>query len=387
MPDGTPGFVGSRLREARESHYMTATMLAENIGVTPSGISAYERGLNTPSPEVFARIRKTLNFKAAFFMRLEEQDEPSPIFERSITAATKATRRRARHRRAWLRETVQYLSGFVSLPRPNFPTVDTTTHWQQLTFSDIEIFAKETRRFWHMGDGPISNVTLLAENNGVIVSLISMEAKGLDAFSVWDNCDKRPYIILGDDYQSAFRTRFNVCHELGHLVLHKEIPVDLLSQQKQLKVIESQADRFAAAFLTPANTFSAEVMSPRLDLFRVLKRRWRTSIKMMIHRAQELDIISREEARRLYINYNRRGWNLQEPFDDEEKMEEPRLVRKAFEVVIESGNVLRSQISSDLPFNMEDVEELANLPHGYLDEDSAYNWAIKTLSEGFPPQP
>ena len=87
------------------------------------------------------------------------------------------------------------------------------------------------------------------------------------------------------------------------------------------------------------------------------------------------------------INYNRRGWNLQEPFDDEEKMEEPRLVRKAFEVVIESGNVLRSQISSDLPFNMEDVEELANLPHGYLDEDSAYNWAIKTLSEGFPPQP
>ena len=363
---------------------MTATMLSEKIGVTASGISTYERGLNTPSPEVFGKISKTLKFKPAFFLRPEE-GEVSPVFERSITAATKATRKRARHRRTWLRETVQYLSGFVSLPQPNFPTMQ-TTDWQKLTHADIESFARDARRFWHLGDGPISNVTLLAENNGVIVSLIPMDGKGLDAFSVWDKVDERPYIIVGDDRQSAFRTRFNVSHELGHLVLHKEITVDTLTQRKQLNIIESQADRFAAAFLTPATTFSAEIVSPRLDLFRVLKRRWRTSIKMMIHRAQELDIVNREEARRLYINYNRRGWNIQEPLDEEEKIEEPRLVREAFEVTIENGNVFRSRITNDLPFNREDVEQLANLPYGYLDEDSAYTWAIKTLSEGFPKQ-
>lgn len=388
MPEGTPGFVGSRLREAREACYMTATALAKRVGVTAAGISAYERGHNTPSPEIFSRITQALAFKPVFFLRPQEAEgESCLVFERSVSAATKATRKRARHRRVWLRDTIRYLSGFVSLPQPNLPQVHLQTDWQHMSTSDIEGFARDARRFWHLEDGPISNVTLLAENSGVIMTTMPMNAKGLDAFSVWDNIDDRPYIVLGSDNQSAFRTRFNVCHELAHLILHKDIPAETLSQPKRLKVLEFQADRFAAAFLTPANTFSAEIVSPRLDLLRVLKRRWRTSIKMMIHRAQDLEIINREEARRLYINYNRRGWNLGEPLDDEEKIEEPRMVRKAFEVLIESGTVMRSQITMHLPFNREDIEQLASLPYGYLDEDSAYTWAIKTLNSGFSKSP
>ena len=122
-----------------------------------------------------------------------------------------------------------------------------------------------------------------------------------------------PYIVLGTDTPSPFRTRFNVCHELGHLILHRDVTPQQFSDQLQFKLIEAQADRFAAAFLTPASTFSTDIVDPSLELFRVLKPRWRTSIKMMVHRAQELNIIDREEARRFYINYNRRGWNRKEP--------------------------------------------------------------------------
>ena len=69
MPVGSPGFVGNRLREAREARQMTAATLAELIGVTPAGISVYERGHNTPSPDVLNRIAKALRFKTAFFFR------------------------------------------------------------------------------------------------------------------------------------------------------------------------------------------------------------------------------------------------------------------------------------------------------------------------------
>ena len=149
-----------------------------------------------------------------------------------------------------------------------------------------------------------------------MVTVIDMNANDLDAFSTWDSADNRPYIVLGSDTQSPFRTRFNVCHELGHLILHKTCDRrQSLMTGRFFKLIETQADRFAAAFLAPATTFSPDVISPSLDVFRILKPKWRTSIKMMIHRARELDIIDRDEARRLYINYNRRGWNREEPLD------------------------------------------------------------------------
>ena len=351
--------------------------------MTASGISAYEKGHRNPSAAVFEKITSVIRFKPAFFLRPEDPPQNQVVFERSRASATKSTRLAAQHRRVWLRDTTQYLSRFVRFPDPDVPQIPYHEGWQRLSGSQIESFARETRRHWRLGDGPISNVTLLAENNGVIVTSIPMNAQNLDAFSLWDRIDNRPYIVLGDDNQSAFRTRFNICHELGHLVLHSNIPTHEATAPDQLKTLESQADRFAAAFLTPASTFSSEVTTPKLELFRLLKPRWRTSIKMMIHRAQELDIVDREEARKLYIGYNRRGWHRQEPLDQGEHPEEPALLRRVFETLVEQRIILRSQVASDLPFNPEDIEQLANLPYGYLDEDSAYTWAIKTLNSGF----
>ncbi len=257
------------------------------------------------------------------------------------------------------------------------------TGWISVSDASIESIAIDARRFWNLGDGPISNVTLLVENHGIVVTLIDMNANNLDAFSTWDRADGRPYIVLGSDMQSAFRTRFNVCHELGHLILHREVSPSEFDDRRSFKVIESQADKFCAAFLAPASTFSPEIVSPSLEVFRILKPKWRTSIKMMIHRAQELDIIDRDEARRLYINYNRRGWNREEPLDRDYQVEEPRLVRKGFETIIENSLIERTQIAAALPFNQEDIEQLANLPYGYLSDDSAYTWAIRELNSGF----
>ena len=383
MPTSSPGFAGNRLREAREVRQLTAVTLAELVGVTSATVSAYENGHWSPSPEVLARITDTLNYRADFFFRPETNpdDARQTIFERSRSSTTKSTRRRAQHHRTWLREILQYLDQFVTLRAPNFPP--DRLDWLRLDGQDIEDSAKRTRRHWNLGDGPISNVTLLAEKNGVIVTMVPMNASDLDAFSTWDHADQRPYIVLGTDIPSPFRTRFNVCHELGHLVLHREVTPPEFNDQRYFKMIEAQADRFAAAFLTPASTFSPDITVPTLDVFRTLKPRWRTSIKMMVHRAQELDIIDREEARRLYINYNRRGWNRREPLDDESEMEKPRLVRRVFEAIVDNNILERSQIVAALPFNREDIELLANLPYGYLDDESAYTQAIRELGDLF----
>ena len=360
-------------------------MLAQLVGVTPASISAYEHGHWSPRPEALDRIAKTLNYRSTFFFRPEEPPlagDHQTIFERSRSSATKSTRRRAQHYRTWLREILQYLGQFVTLPDPNVPPAE--QHWLRLDGGAIEDSVRRTRRYWNLGDGPISNVTLLAEKNGIIVTMVPMNATSLDAFSTWDCADQRPYIVLGMDIPSPFRTRFNVCHELGHLVLHREVTPPEFGNQEYFKLIESQADRFAAAFLTPAASFSGDIVAaPTLDMFRTLKPRWRTSIKMMIYRARELDIIDREEARSLYISYNRRGWSREEPLDSESEVEKARLVRRVFEAIVENAVLERSQIVAALPFNREDIEQLASLPYGYLDDESAYNQAIRELKGPF----
>ncbi len=127
-----------------------------------------------------------------------------------------------------------------------------------------------------------------------------------------------------------------------------------------------------------------------MDVFRVLKTKWRTSVKMMVHRAADLDIIDKDDARRLYISYNRRGWSKLEPFDDTEPTEQPRLVKRAFEAVVENAVIERSQVAAALPFNREDVEHLANLPAGYLNElqEESDVWQfLDDLTVGFPDYP
>lgn len=381
---GSPGFSGSKLREAREARLMTPMALSESVGVSRGNISSYEHGRHNPSPEILQRIADVLNLKTDFFLRLPETLEETVIFERSRSSATKATRKRAQHRRTWLRETMQFLTQFVEIPQANLPNLALPNDtWKSTPRNRIEALATDTRRHWRMQDGPISNMTLLSENNGVIMCLISMNANNLDAFSLWDPADKRPYIALGTDTQSAFRTRFTVAHELAHLILHRNLSETDINEPNTLKLIEKQADQFAASILTPATAFSDDVRRPTLDQFRMLKPRWRTSIKMMIHRAAELDIINREEERKLYINYNRRGWNTTEPLDEETKVERPRLPRKIFETIVDGGILTPSQIATALPFNIEDIESLAALPGGYLDEESAFNWAINELNSGF----
>ena len=101
MRKGSPGFVGSRLREAREAREMTALALSELIGTTAASVSAYEKGRNTPSPSVLDRIASVLDFKLAFFFRPEEDSGTALnriVFERSRTTAARAARKRAQHR-------------------------------------------------------------------------------------------------------------------------------------------------------------------------------------------------------------------------------------------------------------------------------------------------
>lgn len=371
MRQGTPGFNGKRLKQARDIYGLTVTSLAEMIGVSKQAISQFEKneinakGASTPRPEVLEKISYILNFPKSFFLQESEVVNESPIYYRSLTAATKSARARAESKFLWLQEITNILKQYVELPIVNIP-IFPVSDYTKLSARDIEDFATQARRHWGLGDGPISNILNLLESNGVVVSLFDLEADTLDALSQWADYDNSPYIFLSSSKKSAARSRFDISHELGHLTFHKSLNKNVCSNPIEHSIIEKQAHRFASAFLMPENTFTNDLTSPTLDCFWALKEKWQVSIKAMIMRCQHLDIIDEDYATRLYINYNRRGWAKREPLDDKLVIEQPKLLRRSFELLIKENVFSRNDIVNHIPYPITTLEELINLPNGFL---------------------
>jgi Zn-dependent peptidase ImmA (M78 family)/transcriptional regulator with XRE-family HTH domain len=365
---GTPGFIGARLREARLARGLTAIALADQLGVHRSAVSHYERGEQTPRPEVMRQIEAVLDLPAQYFWRVPAPERKRILFWRSISAATKSARVTAQSRYVWLEEIVRYLREYVNFPEVNFPDFATPKRPAHISAEMIEELALHTRRFWKLGNGAISNVVWLLENNGAIITRTKLEANTLDAFSEWHPSENVPYFILGADKNVAARSRFDIAHELGHVVLHRHIEAACVGRDTDHSLMERQANRFAGAFLLPEEAFASDFFSASLDTFQALKPKWGVSIQLMVHRAHDLDLISDEQAKRLWINCTRRGWRITEPLDDRLPVEEPRLLRRALEMLITERVQTRAQILSALPYSIGDIEELAGLREGFLTE-------------------
>ncbi|GIK17523.1 MAG: transcriptional regulator [Planctomycetota bacterium] len=366
MKPGTPQFVGGRLREVREVRGITAVDLADQIGVSPQAVSQYERGGQTPSPDVLRRIGEVLEVPTHFLLRPVRSEESAVLFFRSLSSATKRDRVRAARKYEWLRDVVGYIHGFVEFPGVRFPELHIPEDPRQLRDEDIEEAARTLRKTWGLGDGPISNVVWLAENNGVLVARQSLNSEALDAFSQWNASDQRPYIVVGTDKASAVRARFNLAHELAHVLLHRNVPTSMFNTAAIFRLLEDQANRFASAFLLPAVTFAQSVYSVTLDGFRAIKEQWGVSIAAMIMRSSQMRLVNESQTQRLFMNRSRRGWNTTEPLDDVLPAEEPRFLRRAFDLLLEQGLVSRDQIELQLARRASDIEAVVGLPRGYL---------------------
>jgi Zn-dependent peptidase ImmA (M78 family)/DNA-binding XRE family transcriptional regulator len=371
MRQGMPGFNGKRLKEARDMRGLTITSLAEMVGVTKQAISRYEKGEVegktpfTPRPETLDRISTVLNFPKTFFLQGSCIANTTPIHYRSLSTATKAARLRAESKFMWFQEITNFLKQYVDLPEPNLPKFG-VNDYTKLSSYDIEEFATATRRHWGLGDRPISNVVTLLENNGVMISRIDLEADTLDALSQFADHDGIPYVFLSSSKQSSARSKFDLCHELAHLCIHNLLNKSTCQNLKTHSDIEKQAHRFSSAFLLPVESFTKDLNSPTLDGFWALKDKWQVSIKAMIVRCRDLDIIDDDYARTLFINYNRRGWAKREPLDDKLPIEQPKLLRRSYELLVKEKVLAVEDITDQLPYPQPALEEIIGLPIGFL---------------------
>ncbi len=343
---------------------MSLDDLAEKVGTTRQAIYYYETGKRQPRPEMSARLCGALCVAPEFFMLPKPEPEPSPTFFRQFKSKVRAKHRAAVEvLRLWVRDSVAAVEDRVVFPDQQIPNFFPPSDPRELSDEQIERSANALRDYWGFGGGAIREIIKLVESKGCIVvaNLFDHPTEAIDGFSWWSH-KGRPFLVIGcRDVKGPHRI-MDVAHELGHLILHRNLDRRFLELNPDThRLIETQAFRFAGAFLMPAETFRRSVPTVTLDTLLMIKPQWFLSVQAMLQRARDLELIDAETFVRLRKLLIHRGWLKNEPGDDAIPLEEPRLFANALVTLKQSEPQSMVTLRQSVGFYPTDFERYAGL--------------------------
>ena len=362
-------FNGEQLKKARIYRGYTVGELAELSGYQRQTISMYENKKSTPiDASVVFNLSRVLNFPPQFFTDQTINIDSGSTYFRALLTTNKRYRSQQEQKMEFVAALYSFIQEYVDFPELNLPEFPPNVSPEEA--------ASILRKYWGLGDRPISNLIYTAEENGIIVTSFKTETDDVDAFSkILDiNGEQRYFIGYSSNKTSAARIHFDVAHELGHICLHDwSEDVETLSKE-EFKEREEQAHRFAAAFLLPESTFRNEIIrSPySLPYYKQLKQKWKVSMAAMIRRAYTLNIITADDYQMLVRTMQRRSIWKNEPLDDILITTEPSLLRTSVTMLLSEKVFTAKEFVDELSFNFglslysEEIEHLLNLPENTL---------------------
>jgi Zn-dependent peptidase ImmA (M78 family)/DNA-binding XRE family transcriptional regulator len=287
----------SRITLARQRRGLRISALARELDVTRQTVAAWETGDQIPTAANLAALGVRLQFPVEFFT--SDDVDPVPVGAVSFRALSKMTATTrdvalAAGRTALLID--EWLTARYRLPDPNVPT---------LGLQPPDQAADALRQRWDLGNAPVSNMTHLLESKGVRIFSLPEECRSVDAYSLrWHGT---PVVLLTPG-KSAERRRFDLAHELAHLVLHTE------REHFQGPQAEDEANRFAASFLMPRRGMLARPLRhATIDMILTERRRWKVAAMALTYRLNELGFLTEWEYRNHCIELSRRGFRRSEP--------------------------------------------------------------------------
>ena len=355
-----PSFSATRLTLARERRGYTRKQLAEQIGVSSQSITAYESKLRVPDTDKLPHIAQVLTFPLAFFLGEEVELTAKEAVSFRSRHALKAGQRDKALRTGDL--ATQFVSPALRR-RFRFPITDIPDFSRE----DPERAARLLRQRWKLGLGPIHNMVHLLESKGVEVYWLEESSPCLDAFCFWHN--DLPFVLLNNARKAGDRDRFNLAHELAHLVLHRH------ERDMDGANLEAEADTFASAFLLPSETFRYE--SPRYPLlneYGPLKQRWGVSMQAMIRRGHDLGVFTDWYYEQAFKQLSSQGWRTQEPHS---VPRESSLLHKIAFDAMAAKKQTPMDFAGSIHISSQDLAEIMPVAEEFISRDILYANSIK----------
>jgi Zn-dependent peptidase ImmA (M78 family) len=306
---------GARIKQARLFIGETQEQFGLAIGLPQSRMPAVENDNTQLSEDSLMLACEHTGFPPEFF----ERPPAAPVAEYQFRARTRfkaAERNRVIRCAEMVHESYALMrqeAASVPVRVPDLREVAPTAAAHQIRAS-LDLHPHQ----------PIPNLLLPIERLGVVVLALPVHGKKHDAFSWWQ-LDAKPYPVItvlagapGD------RLRWNLAHELGHVVLHPEGGAGT--------DVEREADAFAAELLTPLDAVRGEMPAhPTLSALYAMKLRWGVSAQSLIRRARDLGTIGDDRYMSLFRQLSARGERMNERHQI--RREKPRGYRKMAEVL------------------------------------------------------
>ncbi len=329
-------FNPNRLTTARLLRGLTQTEIARKLNIIPRTVRGYENG--EYDPENIKELAEILELPVSFFMQEECINLPSQeaISFRAASRLTVKMKDQARSLQAIAHQINLWLEERYQLPSVNLPNLSKETP---------SAAATSLRKNWGLGDKPIPNMISLLEKNGIRVFSLSIDSI-VDANCIWFG--EQPYIFMNTT-KSTERDRFNLAHELGHLVLHSE-SMRGFEDRKDSKIEEKEANEFAAAFLMPESSLAYNIPNfITVDKLIEIKKKWGVSLAALSYRLFSLGKITEWiYTRVLSPEMARKGYRTKEP--DPIPGETSNLLTQVFNLLKEDG------------LYIDDLSEYLNIP-------------------------
>jgi len=335
--------IPTTLKAARLARGLSLSALATACGVSAPTLSRLENGNRQSTSDETAAVAAALHMPIAALCRhlVSERLGLSGFYHRKLSRAGSRSVDQIENQCLLDVVALRELFGMVDLPIPESVL---TIHLDEAR-GDAEQAANMLRLKWNIPRGPIQDVCAVVERGGCFIIHSDFGIPDMDA--MYQKVRGVPPLFWVNSRKPLDRVRWSISHELGHLVLHEEEPVDN-------KLAEEQANSFASSFLMPKADFRGDCpMRLGIPELVEMKRRWRCSMAAIARRAWNVGRISEQQYKNIMIEISSRGWRKAEPHPI--AAESPHLLASTVKRCLDECQLTEEELADRLAVNADQV--------------------------------
>lgn len=346
------------VRAFREQAGFSQQQLGESIGVTRQTVAAWETGDREPSLANLSKIAKVFGISVDRLLLdadQQEKEEISLLFRADRPASlTPALRQLLTQKAINYASLEQLLDELPALPEQR-PLKGYDDYL-------VEEVAQDIRSWLGASDfTPLGDVFLLLESKGlkIIVHPLPQDVSGFSAYT-----NELGAVIFIHSEHPTERQFHTALHELAHLIFHRQDyknPSVPLGKTAKKDPREKAADHLAGAVMLSEPILRKELHAYRNrwipePLLADLKRRYSVSMRSVLYRAAQLEIISKTQMGQQIGTLNKKYGR----HDEEPKLDKParltRLERLTFRALLEQ-EITVSRASEILERSLSNIRD------------------------------
>jgi Zn-dependent peptidase ImmA (M78 family)/transcriptional regulator with XRE-family HTH domain len=358
------GDLPNKLRAARQAAGLSTRRVAEELSkrfsISHATIANYERGVSRPPIELLSALatlyERQLDWmlkRSAVLANIRYRNLPSKV--------------RVRDRHRFEGEVLRWMSAYVALEtrlgRPLAGEREHATDYSAKDPADLARSVRETLGYDPCSPDPLPSIIEVLHAFGVRVLEQPTELRIDGLAAVFGD----EHVIVLNPSMPNDRGRMNAAHELGHILLG-DCQTEASAAKRKLE--EKQAFAFASHLLLPNAALNEAFKGQSMVRLVKWKERFGISLAAMVYRAEQQKVITKSIAKKLWIEFGRRGWRSQEPGH----VRPDRATR--FEEIVDSAladrRITLRQAAATAGVRGEELHERINLAMGIasIEEDA-----------------